>query len=112
MVDLNRRAQSSPRILSFLDQLLETICTRPQKETDCLSLPSLWPSSCLSIDGRHLQEEGQEEGQEEDSYSSQDDLPMFGQRFAKLQSFTLRQQPRRLRDVWRDGRNPLEWYTF
>ena len=89
---------------SCFDQLLETFCTKPYNKTDLKSLPSFWPVSCLSIDGHHLQEE--------DSYSSQDDFPMFGQRLVKLQAFTLRQQPSKLRDLWRDRRNPLQWYTF
>lgn len=85
------------------DSFLDMVC--PQKLSHKVrSLPlSLWPVTCRSFEG-HLQEES--------AYSSQDDFPMFGARLAKLQEFTLRQQPSKLRDLWRDRRNPLQWYTF
>ena len=89
---------------NLFDQLLETVCKSSYKDADVKSLPSFWPSSCLTVDGRNLQEA--------DSYSSQDDFPIFGQRLAKLQAFTLRQQPTKLLDLWRDRRNPLQFYTF
>lgn len=88
----------------FFDQLLETVCAKSRQEADDLLLPSFWPNPCLSMDGKHLQEE--------DSYSSQEDFPIFGQRLARLQAFTLKQQPSRIQDLWRDRRNPLQWYTF
>jgi len=85
------------------DSLLDLLCTRPCDKT-VLNLPlSLWPVTCRSHEGSL---------QEESTYSSQDDFPLFGQRLTKLQEFSLRQQPSRLRDLWRDRRNPLQWYTF
>lgn len=85
------------------DSLLDMICAY-KLSRKVRSLPLyLWPVTCRSFEG-HLQEES--------AYSSQDDFPMFGTRLAKLQEFTLRQQPSRLRDLWRDRRNPLQWYTF
>ena len=85
------------------DQLLDVVCGSPCDGV-VRALPlSLWPVTCRSFEGCL---------QEESAYSSQDDFPMFGQRLAKLQEFNLRQQPSKLRDLWRDRRNPLQWYTF
>ena len=55
------------------------MCTRTRRKTDFYTYRSFWPNSCLSIDGYHLQKE--------DSYSSYDDFPTFGQRLAKPQTF-------------------------
>jgi hypothetical protein len=88
---------------SEYDHLLDLLCVRPCGGM-VRALPlSLWPATCRSFEGSL---------QEESTYSSQDDFPMFGQRLAKLQEFSLRQQPSKLRDLWRDRRNPLQWYTF
>ena len=85
------------------DQLLEVVAAGPYNHTLAALPSSLWPVSCRSFEDTL---------QEEDAYSAQDDFPMFGQRLAKLQEFNLRQQPSKLRDLWRDRRNPLQWYTF
>jgi hypothetical protein len=85
------------------DALLDIVCGESRKTVAARLPSSLWPVSCRSFDG---------DLQEEDTYSSQDDFPMFGPRLAALQLFNLRQQPSRLRDLWRDRRNPLQWYTF
>jgi len=45
-------------------------------------------------------------------YSAELDFPILGSRLLRIQAFNLRQQPRRIRDLWRDRRNPLQWYTF
>ena len=85
--------KSKPR--SDYDQFLEQICG--QSRNNIRKLPSyLWPASCRSVVDEKLQEE--------DTYSSQDDFPLLGQRLAKLQEYNLRQQPSRLRDLWRDRR--------
>jgi hypothetical protein len=85
------------------DGLLDLLCTQPcDREIKRLPL-ALWPVTCQSFEG-FLQEES--------AYSSQDDFALFGERLAKLQNFILRQKPSRLRDFWRDRRNPLQWYTF
>ncbi|KAI1408048.1 hypothetical protein F5Y13DRAFT_115086 [Hypoxylon sp. FL1857] len=85
------------------DDLLDLLCTH-RCDSKIRSLPvSLWPVTCRTFEG---------DLQEENSYSSQDDFPLFGQRLVKLQEFTLRQQPSKLGDLWRDKRNPLQWYTF
>ncbi|KAF2722642.1 hypothetical protein K431DRAFT_266215 [Polychaeton citri CBS 116435] len=84
------------------DGLLVDLCTKPQKKIKQLPA-SFWPISCRDFDMRL---------QEAESYSSQDDFPIFGSRLAVLQEFNLKQQPSKLRDLWRDRRNPLQWYTF
>jgi hypothetical protein len=85
------------------DPLLDLLCAQPCNNK-IRGLPlSLWPISCRSYEDTL---------QEENAYSLQDNFPMFGQRLAKLQDFNLRQQPSKLRDLWRDRRNPLQWYTF
>lgn len=85
------------------DELLDLVCTHPY-DSKVRNLPAaLWPVACRSYQG-FLQEQG--------SYSSHDDFPLFGQRLAKLQTFVRRQQPSELWDLWRDRRNPLQWYTF
>ena len=85
------------------DQLLVCLCTKPQKHVNEQLPTSFWPLRCRDFVGKL---------QEDESYSSQDDFPILGCRLAALQDFNLRQQPSRLRDLWRDRRNPLQWYTF
>lgn len=63
----------------------------------------IWPITCRTMDG-HLRQC--------DVYSAQDDFPRFGRRLVRLQQFNARQRPSRLTDLWRDQRNPLQWYTF
>lgn len=75
------------------------------------SLPSLrstlprdvFPHSTLTAEGTL---------QESDTYSAREDFPSFGYRLLILQRYNLRQQPSRVKDLWRDRRNPLQWYTF
>ncbi|KAF1961987.1 hypothetical protein CC80DRAFT_589442 [Byssothecium circinans] len=45
-------------------------------------------------------------------YSVRDDFPRLGNRLLLLQRYNMSQQPSRVRDLWRDRRNPLQWYTF
>lgn len=63
----------------------------------------IWPITCRTMEG-HLQQS--------DVYSIRDDFPRLGPRLIKLQQFSLRQRPSKLTDLWRDRRNPLQWYTF
>ncbi|KAK0728334.1 hypothetical protein B0T26DRAFT_672878 [Lasiosphaeria miniovina] len=85
------------------DELLNLVCAHPY-DRKVRALPaSLWPVTCRDLEG-HVQEQG--------SYSSQGDFPFLGQRLAKLQEFTHRQQPSELWDLRRDRRNLLQWYTF
>jgi hypothetical protein len=63
----------------------------------------IWPITCRTMEG-HLQQS--------DVYSARDDFPRLGPRLIKLQQFNSRQRPSKLTDLWRDRRNPLQWYTF
>lgn len=63
----------------------------------------IWPITCRTMEG-HLQQS--------DVYNARDDFPRLGRRLIKLQQFNLRQRPSKLTDLWRDKRNPLQWYTF
>lgn len=85
------------------DQLLDAVCYWKSQKIASQLPKSLWPISCRNYEDTL---------QEADTYSSQDDFPLLSQRLMKLQEFNLRQQPSRLRDLWRDRRNPLHWYTF
>lgn len=85
------------------DDLLDCLCSHTRSEIVKKLPNSLWPISCRGFDD-DLQESG--------SYSSFDDFPILGQRLAAIQVFNLRQQPSKLRDLWRDRRSPLQWYTF
>jgi hypothetical protein len=79
------------------DELLRTLCGR-KKDVD--KLPhEIWPICCS-----HLLES--------EVYSASTDFPRLGYRLIQLQRFSLRQRPSRLTDLWRDRRNPLQWYTF
>ncbi|KAL6409725.1 putative CmcJ-like methyltransferase [Ilyonectria robusta] len=81
------------------DQLLACLCTKPRGEVAKKLPGSFWPLSCRDFN---------DVLQEVDSYSSRDDFPMLGSRLAVIQEFNLRQQPSKLRDLWRDRRNPLQ----
>lgn len=88
------------------DVLLDTLCTRPSKAIAAGLLgrfPTLWPVSCRSF---------ADTLQNESTYSARNNFPLLGARLARLEEFNLRQQPKRLRDIWRDRRNPLQWYTL
>ena len=65
--------------------------------------PEMWPVTCQTMKGHLL---------ESDVYSARNDFPRLGSRLLKLQQFNLRQRPSKLVDLWRDRRNPLQWYTF
>lgn len=68
------------------------------------SYPSeIWPITCRTMEGHLLQS---------DVYSARDDFPRLGRRLIKLQQFNSRQRPSKLTDLWRDKRNPLQWFTF
>ncbi|KXH65593.1 hypothetical protein CSAL01_03235 [Colletotrichum salicis] len=84
------------------DTLLHTFCG-PKKEVDKLPR-NIWPVGCRDFEKETLLES--------DVYSAQSDFPRLGYRLINLQRFSMRQKPRRLTDLWRDRRNPLQWYTF
>lgn len=85
------------------DPLLEKVCTLTNKRLHQELPSSSWPPSCVSYEGHLLEQE---------VYSAELDFPILGSRLLRIQAFNLRQQPRRIRDLWRDRRNPLQWYTF
>ncbi|KAI9780927.1 MAG: hypothetical protein M1816_002619 [Peltula sp. TS41687] len=49
---------------------------------------------------------------ESETYLARDDFTVFGPRLLRLQHYNMRQQPSKVKDLWRDRRNPLQWYTF
>jgi hypothetical protein len=85
------------------DPLLDILCgLKFGKQLRALPT-NLWPDSCRSFEGHLLEQE---------VYSASIDFPVLGSRLLALQAFNLRQQPSRMRDLWQDRRNPLQWYTF
>lgn len=93
------RAKDPSRVL---DALLNRLCG--ERLGSLHSLPSdLWPVSCLDPNGRLL---------EHSTYSPVVHFPLLGDRLLALQEFSLRQSPSKIRDLWRDRRNPSQWYTL
>ncbi|KAF4992901.1 hypothetical protein FGRMN_6844 [Fusarium graminum] len=89
---------------SSVDPFLVTLCSSPLKDLHKSTFPSdIFPHSVLNVDGKL---------QESDTYSVGEDFRYFGSRLLILQRYSLRQQPSRVMDIWRDRRNPLQWYTF
>ncbi|KAM7213093.1 hypothetical protein V8F06_011516 [Rhypophila decipiens] len=113
-----------PYDITTHDRFLETLCTTPigrprrwpwhwrlwgrSNTTTTRSLPSkLFPDSVV-----HATDDGDDELIESDTYSAADDFPVFGPRLLAIQRYNMRRQPSRMMDLWRDRRNPLQWYTF
>ena len=90
-----------------LDPILLQLCTYSLSEINNTLPHFIFPESCRNFDGLEFGPL-----QELDVYSVGIDFPLLGHRFRKLEEFSLRQSPSRLRDVWRDFRSPLQWYTF
>ncbi|KAG9250321.1 uncharacterized protein F5Z01DRAFT_666467 [Emericellopsis atlantica] len=92
-----------------VDPFLLTVCTQSPSprwpwQRPGSGFPScLFPASAIDVNGQL---------QELNTYSARDHFPIFGHMLLSLQRYNLRQQPSRLRDLWRDQRNPLQWYTF
>lgn len=86
------------------DPLLKVLCSEPKRSTEIRSLPSyLWSEQSRDAKDQLL---------EHDTYNSVVDFPMLGRRLLQLQELSLRQNPSRIRDLWRDRRNVVQWYTF
>ncbi|KAI0893452.1 hypothetical protein F4806DRAFT_504915 [Annulohypoxylon nitens] len=97
-----------------LDPFLKTLCTSPlHSGCNFLGLRlggkptpnirgDLFPSSALN----------EHDELSELDYSAQDHFPTFGPRLLALQRYNMRRQPSKILDLWRDQRNPLQWYTF
>ncbi|KAH0556662.1 hypothetical protein GP486_005534 [Trichoglossum hirsutum] len=106
---------SSDAIIDDIDPFLPTICTSPllsrwsylsfthRKKPSPLFPGTIFPSSVLDLN---------DQLQESDTYSARDDFTFFGPRLLTLQRYNMRQQPSKMKDLWRDRRNPLQWYTF
>lgn len=97
-----------------VDPFLETLCTAAHSSSFWWQMPflrprngilpgELFPASAIDAQGAFI---------ESGSYSAQLDFPIFGSRLLALQNYNLRQQPNKVRDLWRDRRVPLQWYTF
>lgn len=90
-------------IATEYDPLLDIICG-DALGTHVDALPAeIWPEAVVDESGRLL---------EQDVYSTSLEFPLLGARLLKIQEFDVRQQPSRVRDLWRDRRNPLQWYAF
>ncbi|KAK1706801.1 hypothetical protein BDP67DRAFT_163708 [Colletotrichum lupini] len=97
------------------DPLLGILCTAPLitgptflgfhlgRRKDPRFQGCIFPSSVVDINSELM---------ESDTYSAQDDFPTFGPRLLALQRYNMRRQPSKVTDLWRDRRNPLQWYTF
>lgn len=86
-----------------LDPLLRTLSGASLPSLRSTLPRNVFPHSTLTAEGML---------QESDTYSAREDFPSFGYRLLILQRYSLRQQPSRVKDLWRDRRNPLQWYTF
>ncbi|KAH8720584.1 hypothetical protein HC256_000974 [Beauveria bassiana] len=93
-----------------VDPFLDTICSTSIPRSRLVRrfarprIPgTLFPAANLDLDNSLIQA---------DTYSSREDFPHFGDRLLAVQRYNLSQQPSRVRDLWRDRRNPLQWYTF
>ncbi|KAH6722979.1 hypothetical protein BKA61DRAFT_3382 [Leptodontidium sp. MPI-SDFR-AT-0119] len=92
-----------------VDPFLITLCAPLFKSNFFIQrrnvdLPSnIFPVSNLDVNNDFMESE---------THSARDDFPTFGPHLLALQRYNLRQQPSRVRYLWRDRRNPLQWYTF
>jgi hypothetical protein len=105
----------SEEIFDDTDPFLHTICTSPFRsrwhrfnitrwhKSSPLLPSSIFPSSALDLNNQL---------QESETYSTREDFPVFGPRLLIIQKYNLRQQPSKVKDLWRDRRSPLQWYTF
>jgi hypothetical protein len=97
---------------NFGDELLDSLCSDSYGswlfKNSIKALPTaFWPDSCLG-----LSRANESYLLEQSVYSTLSDFPVLGERLLKIQKFSYRQSPSRVRDLWRDRRNPLQWYTF
>jgi hypothetical protein len=49
---------------------------------------------------------------ERNSYSKAVDFPILAARLSKIQRYITSQNPKTLSMIWKDKRNPVQWYTF
>ncbi|OJJ42595.1 hypothetical protein ASPZODRAFT_20364 [Penicilliopsis zonata CBS 506.65] len=93
-----------------IDPFLHTICSASGTQSRFLRrcAKSSFPVELLPMSNIDLHTSPVEP----DTYSARNDFPHFGHRLLVVQQYNLKQQPSRVRDLWRDRRNPLQWYTF
>ncbi len=101
---LNREkcSAATTSVPHLLDPLLHVLCGKRDAKS-IRSSSSLWPDTCEDSNGELL---------EQDVYDAALDFRLLGDRLLTLQAFNTRQRPSRIRDLWRDRRDPLQWYTF
>ncbi|RGP66017.1 hypothetical protein FSPOR_6843 [Fusarium sporotrichioides] len=102
---IKKHLQRACRDNEDIDPFLVILCTKSlsflRKK---VNLPKdVFPYSALDLEGFLSESE---------TYSANDDFPFFGHKLQALQRYNLRQQPSKVKDLWRDRRNPLQWYTF
>jgi hypothetical protein len=101
MTNLRKTAAGKDELL---DPLLVNLCGRGASSVGPLSgSRNIWSKNRQDANGNL---------QEADTYSIEVDFPMLGPRLANLQQWCLNQSPSRIRDLWRDHRNPMQWYTL
>ena len=97
-----------------IDPLLEELCTAPLSTSWITRILS--PHKELQLSARFFPPTRTNvptgKFTESASYTVRHDFPIFGARLLALQEYNERQKPTRARDLWRDRRNPLQWYTF
>ena len=87
------RTLERPKIQSrgHFDLLLEELCGRkvPRRDDILQGIPG-----------------------DQEVYSTLHDFLHFGERLSTLQAYGISQNPSRLKDLWNDRRNPLQFFTF
>ena len=92
-----------PRFEGKYDPLLKVLCCK-SLDRALHPLPAgLWLESWRDFAGNLL---------DQDLYSADADFPIFGSRLLDLQTFVSQQPAEGIWDMWRDRRNPAQWYTF
>ncbi|KAH8623457.1 hypothetical protein IG631_21936 [Alternaria alternata] len=86
-----------------VDPLLDILCSSSGAASLGILPEKLWPPSCCDYEGHLL---------EHSTYSTALDFPVLGTRLLKIQDFDTRHTPYKLRELWRDRRQPLQWYAF
>ena len=76
----------------YYDNALDELCGRKQ-----FTLPGIWST---------------DDCPDREVYDLATHFPMLGERLYRLQDFTRLQSPSRLRGLWQDRRNALQWFTF
>lgn len=102
----SKRQRSEAQAKENPDPLLDLLCGESHGKKIRELSPKLWPITCLDGHGDDASL------LEQSVYNMQTDFPIFGMRLKTLADFSSRQRPSKARDLWRDRRDPLQWYTF